>query len=138
MERIAVFGAGTVRLAALSPDGLMAALAGSDNAIQLWSVQNGKPIATLSGPGKSVLSLQFSRDSKLLAAGADKALWLWDIATRKSHPLQDKALSSVEAASFSWDRRTLIRMPFRNPLPEQIRKRIAFSSLNRQGRRRIG
>jgi hypothetical protein len=54
--------------AVFSPDGSLLALAGRDDIIRIWSVQDRKLVGTLKMP--AVYSLAFSKDGKLLAAGA--------------------------------------------------------------------
>jgi hypothetical protein len=54
--------------AVFSPDGSLLALAGRDGIIRIWSVQDRKLVGTLKMP--AVYSLAFSKDGKLLAAGA--------------------------------------------------------------------
>jgi len=54
--------------AVFSPDGSLLALAGRDGIIRIWSVKDRKLVGTLKMP--AVYSLAFSKDGKLLAAGA--------------------------------------------------------------------
>jgi WD40 repeat protein len=54
--------------AVFSPDGSLLAMAGRDGIIRIWSVKDRKLVGTLKMP--AVYSLAFSKDGKLLAAGA--------------------------------------------------------------------
>lgn len=67
--------------AAFSPDGrhfLVAGSAGPGNTIKVWEVTTGRPALDFTGNEKGV----FTPDSKqVLAAGIDRALHLWDVAT---------------------------------------------------------
>ena len=108
LERVGVFRTGQVHFATLSPDGQWIALVGADPSVQLWSVETGKPVETLTGPSKPVSSVEFSPDSKLLAAGGEKEVWLWEIESKQVHKLEDRGLSTVFSASFSSDRRLLV------------------------------
>jgi WD40 repeat protein len=84
------------------------ALAGHDGSVQLWDVESGKLTASLAGPGKPARCLQFSPDSKLLAAGDERALWVWEVETKTAHEFQDKGMSAVLSTSFSSDRKFLV------------------------------
>jgi WD40 repeat protein len=60
--------------AAVSADGTMAAAAGADRSIQVWSTADGAPLAALSGALKPPVGLSFSPDGALLAAASGEEL----------------------------------------------------------------
>ena len=69
---------------AFSPDSTT--IASGSRTIQVWDIDTGDPLATLSGTGhKSIGALAFSPDGKILASGSwDMAIKLWDIATEEN------------------------------------------------------
>ena len=67
---------------AFSPDGTRIAvgMSGRQPTVQIWDIATRKPIATFMGHTRSIRSLAFSPDSRLLASGgADGVTYLWDI-----------------------------------------------------------
>jgi WD40 repeat protein len=65
---------------AVSADGTMAAAAGADRGIQVWSTVDGAPLAALSGALKLPVGLSFSPDGALLAAAsAEELLRVWQV-----------------------------------------------------------
>jgi tetratricopeptide (TPR) repeat protein len=67
---------------ALDPAGKILAAGRLDKTVQLWSVETGMTIKTLSGHSGPVSSLAFSPDGKLLASGAaDNTVKVWEVAT---------------------------------------------------------
>ena len=59
----------TVNAVAFSPDGKTLASGGSDDAVILWNVADGKSSQTLKGHDDSVVGLAFSQNGKLPLAG---------------------------------------------------------------------
>src|ERR1041384_5870997 len=52
--------------------------------VQLWDVASGREIGAISGHGRGVSKVAFSRDGKLLASGGtDSTIKIWDVATQK-------------------------------------------------------
>ncbi|MGA3042525.1 MAG: caspase family protein [Bryobacteraceae bacterium] len=108
LQRLRTIDTGAVSSAAFSPDGRLLASPGSDNSVRLWSLESGKQVATLTGPNKPALGVQFSPDSRLVVAGGDKALWIWEAENNNAHKMEDRGLGTVLSASFSLDRKFLV------------------------------
>ncbi|WP_066371894.1 nSTAND1 domain-containing NTPase [Herbidospora mongoliensis] len=67
----------------ISPDGTIAASAGSDRTVRLWDL-TGQPLAILDGHPDQVRSIVFRPDGRVLAAvGRDHSITLWDVPTRR-------------------------------------------------------
>ncbi|MCI0464109.1 MAG: WD40 repeat domain-containing protein [Gemmataceae bacterium] len=76
--------AGWVFSVAFSPDGKRLASAAADQVVRVWEVNSeGAAVILQHRSGSSHLSVAFSADGKLLAAGSDTRLRLWDAATLK-------------------------------------------------------
>ena len=80
----------------------------NDTTIELWDLHTGKRQKTFDGPKEQIVSVAFSPDGKMLAAGGvDGVIWLWYVATgarkqiRTSHKI-------VEGVMFSPDGRTIV------------------------------
>jgi WD40 repeat protein len=64
---------------AFSPDGVTLA-SGHWDAVVLWNIHSGEPVAVLHGFGRYVRGLAFSRDGNLIAAGTDTGgVQIWDV-----------------------------------------------------------
>lgn len=65
----------------------MLASSGSNGDVELWSIIEGRPIATLRGHTRGINGLAFSPDGSLLASAAvDNSVRLWDTATGDEQP----------------------------------------------------
>jgi WD40 repeat protein len=81
-----------------------------DKTIRLWNVATRQPFGPpLTGHTKTVVSVAFSADGKLLASGSDDtSVRLWDVATRQPlGPALTGHTRSVESVAFSADGKLL-------------------------------
>jgi WD40 repeat protein len=89
---------------ALAPDGKTLAIAGPDNAIQLYEVDTGKELRSIKGPATGLGSLLFSPDGKVLAGrdGASPAIHLFETASGKElHQLGGQPMNPAGAVFFA-------------------------------------
>ncbi|XP_065062722.1 transducin beta-like protein 3 isoform X3 [Rhopilema esculentum] len=78
---------GVVHLVQFHPDPtkLMLFSSSADSCIRIWDLSTSTCISTLKGHYSNVTSLSFFEDNeKMISAGRDKVVILWDLATRKS------------------------------------------------------
>jgi WD40 repeat protein len=75
---------GGVNSVAISPNGKLAAT-GSDFAVRLWDMADGREIRRMEGHGSTVTGVAFSPDGKLLASSGshDQTVRIWEVATGK-------------------------------------------------------
>jgi WD40 repeat protein len=87
--------------AAMSPDGSLLAMGGSEGLVTLWDPQSLQCVGRLRGHTGAIITISFSPDgSKLLTGSADRTATLWDIGARlpiRSTPVQS---NQVKAAFF--------------------------------------
>ncbi len=92
---------GMANAVAFDPKGQVLAV-GSDGAVDLWSVPEGKHLGTMEAVGYNVRSLAFSPDGRQLAvAGASHAIGLWDVARRAKLGAMEGHTGDVTAVAFS-------------------------------------
>jgi len=72
--------------------------------VVLWDMTTGSEVGRISGHGKSVTGLAFSRDGKLIASGStDNTIKIWDVATKRELRTLTGHTASVESMDFSPD-----------------------------------
>lgn len=87
---------GNLRSVAVSPDGKLVALGNKDD-ITLWNTADGSMVRKISVPAREVITLDFSSDSKLLAAGSaihDSSIRIFEVSSGK----ELKRIATEEAA----------------------------------------
>ncbi len=76
--------------------------------VTLWDVATGNQIAVLSGHGKGVSQVAFSRDGRLLASSStDNSIRIWDVASRRELRTLVGHTANVDSMDFSQDGRLL-------------------------------
>jgi WD40 repeat protein len=76
---------GAINGVAFSPDGERCATCGDDRAIRLWETATGALLSCLSEAHRNdITSVQFISDSRLLSAGRDHRLVVWDVEPSKT------------------------------------------------------
>ncbi|MHB2019310.1 MAG: WD40 repeat domain-containing protein [Candidatus Xenobia bacterium] len=75
---------GNIQCLAFSPDGHLLAGGGTDEAVHLWQVPDGTPLAVLKGHTGTITSLSFDPVAPLLASGStDGTVKLWQVAEHR-------------------------------------------------------
>lgn len=69
---------------ALSPDGATLATGGQDGVIRLWAATTARELARLPGHRGGVSSLVFGAGGRLVSAGADERVRVWDVASGRA------------------------------------------------------
>lgn len=89
---------------AFSPDGRRLAVACSDGTVRIYSVPDGKPVATLSGPKKRAMGVAWSTRGRI-AAATEEGGFLWESSGRLVTRLtrKDKYPGELYAAAFAPD-----------------------------------
>ena len=76
--------------------------------VTLWDVATGGQIGILSGHGKGVSQVAFSRDGRLLASSStDNSIRIWDVASRRALRTFAGHTANIESLDFSPDARLL-------------------------------
>jgi WD40 repeat protein/uncharacterized caspase-like protein len=76
--------------------------------VTLWDVGTGTQTGVLSGHGKGVTQVVFSRDGRLLASGSsDNSIKIWDVASRRELKTLLGHTANIESIDFSPDARLL-------------------------------
>ncbi len=76
--------------------------------VTLWDVATGTQTGVLSGHGKGVTQVAFSRDGRLLASSSsDNSIRIWDVASRKEMRTLVGHTANIESMNFSPDSRLL-------------------------------
>jgi WD40 repeat protein len=90
---------GWLRALALSPDGKVLASCGNDLLVKLWSIPDGKPLATLHGHDWHVYNVAFHPAGKqLVSADLHGIVKVWDLAREKvDRELDAKVLYKYDA-----------------------------------------
>ena len=95
--------------AAVSPDGLLLALAGLDGRVRLYDLATGRLRRVLEGHADAVYSLAFSPDGGRLVSGSvDQTVRCWKAATGEQLACLDGHCGAVYSLGFSPDGRRLV------------------------------
>jgi WD40 repeat protein len=100
---------GPVNAVAFAPAGTTLVSAGADKTVRLWSVADGKAMATFTGATGAIVDVAISTDGKLLAAaGADNMARIWPVPTQATAQpvapqIQLAHPTSVNSVAFSPD-----------------------------------
>ena len=80
--------------AAFSPDGREYAVSGNDGVIRVWTAVGGPPLAVIAGQLSRVFDLGFGTADRLVSAGADGTVKIWNVQHTRSwiEPGQPKSL----------------------------------------------
>ncbi|HKR58348.1 MAG TPA: WD40 repeat domain-containing protein, partial [Pyrinomonadaceae bacterium] len=76
--------------------------------VTLWDVASGTQSGVLTGHGKGVTQVVFSRDGRLLASGSsDNSIKIWDVASRRELRTLTGHTANIESLDFNPDSRLL-------------------------------
>jgi WD40 repeat protein len=76
--KLVLRGAMPMTAVAISPDGTLLATAGQDGVIHIWNATTVRELMTLPGHPGGVSSLMFGAGGRLVSAGADERVRVWD------------------------------------------------------------
>jgi WD40 repeat protein/biotin carboxyl carrier protein len=97
---------------AFSPDGEVIATCGDDGAIRLWKTESGDLLCTRTGHAGPVTSVQFASAKRLVSAGKDGRLIVWDVEdvnrTHQVFPRFDNRGGQVSSLGVSPDGKTVL------------------------------
>jgi hypothetical protein len=93
-----------VAITAFSPDGKLIVIVSRDNTTRVWSVSNGRLLATLTRSVARIVHAAFSPDGqRILTASYDNSARLWDAANGRLLVTLEGHMGSVYLAEFSPD-----------------------------------
>ncbi|MFM6741670.1 MAG: WD40 repeat domain-containing protein, partial [Microcystis panniformis] len=85
--------------------------------IELWNVETGNEIRTLTGHNEQIYCVSFSSDGKTLASGSeDKTIKLWNVETGQEIRTLSGHNDRVTSVSFSSDGKTLATSSWDNTI----------------------
>ncbi|KAF2468141.1 U4/U6 small nuclear ribonucleoprotein-like protein Prp4 [Lindgomyces ingoldianus] len=88
----------------VSPSSLNLASGGGGGKIQLWSLEEDKPLSTLEGHTDRVCRIEFHPSGRYLASASNDTTWrLWDVETSAELLLQEGHSKEVFTVSFNTD-----------------------------------
>ncbi|KAF2270671.1 U4/U6 small nuclear ribonucleoprotein Prp4 [Lojkania enalia] len=88
----------------VSPSSLNLASGGGGGNIQLWSLEDDKPLKTLAGHSERVCRLVFHPSGRYLASASEDTTWrLWDVETAQDVLIQEGHSKEVYTVAFNSD-----------------------------------
>ncbi|KAH7124056.1 WD40-repeat-containing domain protein [Dendryphion nanum] len=88
----------------ISPSTVNFASGGGGGKIQLWSLEDDKPLNTLEGHAERVCKIAFHPSGRYLASASDDTTWrLWDLETSQELLIQEGHSKEVHTVAFNTD-----------------------------------